>query len=139
MPLWVVRRAVLAKGIPTRLRPLLTWLGYGMHLTHHVLRSCLYGEVLRFALLASRTRQSLAIVKHEGWNDFTHKTHGGFSVDLKGFIKAELRKAGLQTTDISVSSIDTAANSAYYSHYRSTRRHDPEDLEGRNGFVVCIL
>lgn len=72
--------------------------------------------------------------KMEGWDDFlTPRPDGNYCVDLVGYNKNELIKAGIKEENIFISKINTATSSNYFSHYRSKRSEEPE---GRFATVV---
>lgn len=68
------------------------------------------------------------------WQPYLHhRPDGKFHVDLLGYLLDQLVTVGIPKENISVSSVDTAADPHYFSHYRSVVKKEPE---GR--FVTII-
>lgn len=59
------------------------------------------------------------------WKDFCKPVEGGYSLDLPGFNQAEFMEAGVLTSNINFSHINTATSKNYWSHYTETtvRKH----------------
>lgn len=74
-------------------------------------------------------------LQHVNWGDYTTTLGDRIALDLFGFASFELVKAGIKETAIDSSSIDTATDPAYYSHY-ATRNFGKQP--GLNGFAVTI-
>lgn len=69
------------------------------------------------------------------WEKHINIINGKFHINLISFVKADLLKSGILPTNTYVSSVDTGAESGYYSHRRSATTGESE---GRNGFIVAI-
>jgi copper oxidase (laccase) domain-containing protein len=70
---------------------------------------------------------------HASWPANITKVGEQLSVDISGFAKNELLRLGLLPQNISRSTINTATDTKYYSHYRATRYNQQN---GRNGVAV---
>jgi len=56
-------------------------------------------------------------------------------LDTFGFARSELERIGLRKDAISASTVNTATNPKYYSHYATTRAGK---LPGLNGFMAVM-
>ncbi len=61
---------------------------------------------------------------------------GQTTVDIVGYSKRQLIEAGVKEENIEVSDIDTAADSTFFSHYRSKKTGE---AEGRFATVVGMV
>lgn len=61
------------------------------------------------------------------WRPFLEQLpNGETTIDLAGFNRQQLIKAGLTESNIELSNVDTAQDARYFSHYRATRTNQPE-------------
>lgn len=82
-------------------------------------------------------RNVLDSLSHPNWSRcVVAKGKNSVGVDINGFAKSELMHMGLIQSNIHISTIDTATNPAYYSHYAS--KHLDKKIAGYNGFVAAI-
>jgi len=69
------------------------------------------------------------------WKGFIKKAHGSnYNIDLVGFTKDQLKKAGVLTGNIFESGIDTASDERFFSHVRNSQNHI-----SRQGRFACIV
>lgn len=54
------------------------------------------------------------------WQNFYESTPKGFKVDIQGYNAARFIDCGIQTENIHISTIDTATDDNYWSHYSET-------------------
>lgn len=73
---------------------------------------------------------------HPSWDKFIRYDDSQISMDIVGFTSYELVRLGLKPNNISISRINTAAHSDYFSNYAATRRGT---VQGRNGMVVIMV
>jgi hypothetical protein len=70
------------------------------------------------------------------WEPYcTRDTDGNTHVDLAGYVAAVLIEAGVEQSSLEISTIDTAQDARYFSHYRALRTGE---VEGRLG-TVCVM
>ncbi|MDQ3159248.1 MAG: polyphenol oxidase family protein [bacterium] len=74
-------------------------------------------------------------LKHSSWKNLITKSSTSILLSLDKFAVLELKKYGFSNSNITVSSINTATNTHYYSHYRATRFGV---TNGRNGVAVAM-
>ena len=60
------------------------------------------------------------------WQKYIARDGGMLSVDIVGYNRDQLIRAGVKPECIEISPIDTARSSEYYSHYRSKHNDEPE-------------
>lgn len=58
--------------------------------------------------------------KNPAWEPFCIPVKGGFSLDMQGYNRSRFIAAGVQADNIAISSINTAKDSNYWSHYTET-------------------
>jgi len=72
-----------------------------------------------------------------GWKDFlADLPDGRTAIDIIGYGKRQLIEAGVKEENIEISDIDTAADSTFFSHYRSKKTGE---AEGRFAAVVGMV
>ena len=71
------------------------------------------------------------------WSAFINRRRGNYHIDTLGRAVNDLAEAGIDpSTQIAISSIDTASDKRYFSHVRS--KHTGEPI-GRNGFSAVLV
>lgn len=58
--------------------------------------------------------------KNPAWGPFFTPVTGGFSLDIQGYNRSRFIAAGVRADNITISSINTAKDSNYWSHYTET-------------------
>ncbi len=80
---------------------------------------------------------SISEERSREWKNFLHKSPDNqIAIDIVGYNRYQLVSAGVKEENIEVSDIDTAADSNFFSHYRSKKNGE---IEGRFAAVVGMV